>query len=218
MSSFSGAIFNAEGAKKGVAIHADGEPTRSSWGRFGKRVYAEFRVMPSRVRPAVAEHPRRCGSLGIIRGRRGRPGACRQPGNGRVCPASVPASGVGGASERITYVRPCRATCRGTLLFCDIYLRQKSARSAWSLVAVAELRSCATALQLLVRSGLHRFSVRLLPGPQIMEQRRAGCLGMGKHFTLQLQHECPAASPRERPARHRTPACAAGLWGRSGQP
>ncbi len=29
---------------------------------------------------------------------------------------------------------------------------------------VTELRSCATALQLLVRSGLHRFSVRLLPG------------------------------------------------------
>ena len=32
-------------------------------------------------------------------------------------------------------------------------------------MAVAELRSCATALQLLVWSSLHRFSVRLLPGP-----------------------------------------------------
>jgi len=45
------------------------------------------------------------------------------------------------------------------------FLRQKNARPAWGTVAVAELRSCVTALQLLVRSGLHRLSVRLLPRP-----------------------------------------------------
>jgi len=31
--------------------------------------------------------------------------------------------GVRGASERKTYVRPCRATCRGASPFCDIHLQ-----------------------------------------------------------------------------------------------
>ncbi len=41
-------------------------------------------------------------------------------------------------------------------------------------MAVAELRSCATALQSLVRSGLHRFSVRLLPRPRSEKANLAG--------------------------------------------
>jgi len=83
--------------------------------------------------------------------------------------AQAPAPlGVWGASERKTYVRPCRATCRGASALCDIYLRQKNARPAWGTVAVAELRSCATAPQILVGLGLHRFSVRLLPRPPLL--------------------------------------------------
>ncbi len=76
--------------------------------------------------------------------------------------------GVWGAGERKTYVRPCRATCRGALPFCDIHLQQESARPAWDVVAVAELRSSATAPQPLVGEGLHRFSVPLLPRPQVV--------------------------------------------------
>jgi hypothetical protein len=48
-----------------------------------------------------------------------------------------PGKGVRGASERKTYVRPCRTTCRGALPFCDIHLQQKSTRPAWGLAAVA---------------------------------------------------------------------------------
>jgi len=75
--------------------------------------------------------------------------------------------GVQGASERKTYVRSCRATCRGALPFCDIHLQQESTRPAWGLAAVAELRSSATAPPLLVGRVLHRFPVRLLPRPLI---------------------------------------------------
>ena len=86
-------------------------------------------------------------------------------GNAAETPAHL---GVWGASERKTYVRPCRATCRGASPFCDIHLRQKCARPAWGLVAVAELRSGATDPQSLSGRGLHRFSVRLLPRPHLL--------------------------------------------------
>jgi hypothetical protein len=82
--------------------------------------------------------------------------------------------GVWGASERKTYVRPCRATCRGVSPFCDIHLQQESTRPAWGLAAVVELRSCATVPQLLVWPGLHRFSVRLLPRPHDVQRAAEG--------------------------------------------
>ena len=82
--------------------------------------------------------------------------------------------GVCGASELKTDVRPCRATCRGASSLCDTHLRQRSARPAWGAVAVAEVRSCATALQLLVQSGLHRLPFACSPNPSYSGVQMAG--------------------------------------------